>query len=345
MASAYKRPGSRFWWLKYRDASTGKLVRRSTGLDIALPDSKKKAKREAVLQTAREMAAPRTSERERWETWAGLYLNERYGGTGSHANALKALSHLMAFFQTHEIRTPRQLTYEHAGKFVNWHVATNGVKRNTACLHFVYLRVLMREARKRGFAENDETLGIRNTRAKAKEKNEIPIEHEWFIEWELAKKPKWMREQWLVLMCQGCRVAETAVPLDRIDTTAMTITFKIKGGRMHTALLHPDLLPLVQRARSEGRTHLIEGPPVGSWSPIWSDFFARRNLPYSIHCTRVTAITRLARRGASLLDICNFIGHSEEVNRIYRKLKPPDSRSVLGLLGAAASRPLGNDRP
>lgn len=348
MASVFLRPGSRFWWVKYRDPANGKLTRQSTGIDVVLSDARRRAKRIEAEWTAKEMAAPRSREKERWESWALQYLEDRYVGSGSLKTAKLALVDLLAFFRERDIRTPRQVTHDIACAFVPWRVSNKTLHRisqNTARLRFVYFGVLMSEAVRKGFAEFNPCRGLRIRRDVPKEKEEITPEHQAVIEAALREKPAWMGEQWLVLMRQGCRIAETAVPLSRIDTKAMTITFRIKGGKLHTAQLHPDLLPLIETARHEKRATLIQGPPVGSWSPIWSDFFARRGLPYSIHCARVTVITRLARGGASVLEICNLIGHSEAVNRIYRKLKPADSRRLLDILAGAPSLSTGSAKP
>jgi site-specific recombinase XerD len=361
MAHIFRRPGSRFFWIKYRDPGSGEVVRESTGWDEETPDVKQKLKRLRAEKHAKEMSAPRTNERERWEKWAYPYFEDRYRlKPGSLKNAKKALVDLMMFFQEKEIRTPRQVTYDIAAAFVPWRIAKRfrkrkevdasaptkpkkrkgdpktGVSRNTGRLRFAYFRVLMSEAVRRGFTDNNPCREVELQRDPAKEKNEITADDQAKIESELATKPQWMREQWMVLMRQGCRVAETAVPLERINTDEMTITFKLKGGRLHTASLHKQLLPLVERARAEGRTCLIEGPPSSSWPAIWSDFFTRRDLPYSIHCTRVTVITRMVRKGSSVTDVCNLIGHTEAVNKIYRKLKPKDSASLLDILDGAS---------
>lgn len=348
MASIFERPGSRFWWVKYRDPGTGKIQRKSTGIDKVLPDARRKAKGVAAKWTTKEMAAPRTREAERWETWARPYLDERYKDRGSLKNAILSLGDLMVYFQEKEIRTPRQVTHDIVSAFVPWRLSNKTlvkVKKNTALLRFVYFRILMGEAVRRGFAEFNLCRDAEHEREASKEKLEISEADQKKIESELLTKPQWMQDQWLVLMRQGCRVAETGTPMERIDEKAMTITLRLKGGWMHTAALHPDLLPMVARARSEGRKALIEGPPSGSWPAIWSDFFKRRKLPYSIHCTRVTVITRLARAGASVVDICNFIGHSQEVNRIYRKLKPADSLSLLSILAGAPTPSTDSEQP
>ena len=60
-------------------------------------------------------------------------------------------------------------------------------------------------------------------------------------------------------------------PWFSVDTERMVITFKIKGGRLHAAPLHPDLLPLVARARAENREYLVDLPADAS--SRWAKFF------------------------------------------------------------------------
>lgn len=348
MAFVFERPGSRFWWIRYRDPVTGKIVRRSTGIDVVSPDARRLAKREEADWTLKEMAAPRINEKEQWASWAEAYLNSRYEGSGSLKSALLAFRDLLTYFRELGIRTPRMVTYQVAAGFIPWRLSNKtigAIKPNTARLRFVYLSVLMSQAVRLGFCAANPCREVELRREPAKEKEEITTEHQALIEKELAIKPQWMRDQWLVLMRQGCRVGETSAPLRRINTDAMTITFRLKGGKLHTAQLHPDLLPLIAKARSEGRKHLIEGPPVGSWPAIWSDFFKRRGLPYSIHCTRVTVITRLVRSGHPQAEVCNFIGHTQAVSKIYQKLKPPDSMKLLATLAGAPTPSSDSGQP
>lgn len=349
MAKAYQRPGSRFWWIRYRDPGTGKVVRKSLGIDVVWPDAKRKAEREAIKRRDKELTTPKSNERERWETWAQGFIESRYAGTGSLKNAKLALADLVIYFQEKEIRTPRQVDYNLAADFVPWRVKgserLDPISYASARLRFVYFGVLMAEAVKRGFCEFNHCLQVRMKRAVSKEKPEITVKDQKKIEKALSKKPEWMQDCWRVLMCQGCRVTEAHVPMERIDTKRKTITFRLKGGKLHTATLHPELIPLVKKARAKGREFLVEGPPIGSWSPIWSDFFKRRELPYSIHCTRVTVITRLARADVPELKAVNFIGHSAAVSRIYRRLKPADSSDLLKSLGGVSIPSSGRRAP
>ena len=107
---------------------------------------------------------------------------------------------------------------------------------------------------------------------------------------------------------------------------------------MHTTTLHPDLLPLVARAREEKRPVLIPLPPSPARS--WKHIFRRAKLPdLSIHCSRVTVITRLIEGGATPLEVREFIGHaSDEIQAIYRRLKPSYAAGLTKLLGSKPPR-------
>ncbi|HWB58861.1 MAG TPA: hypothetical protein VG733_05185 [Chthoniobacteraceae bacterium] len=344
MASVYIREKSRFYWLKFRDPATFKITRRATSIDHTLPGAARKSRALAAEYTRKEMSAPgRHHAHENFEHWAEAYLRSRCKNPHTLVNTLKGLRDAFAFFREHGVASPRQLTFEVAAGYMAWRLSGKdlpAISHNTARVRFMVIRVLMRHAKLLGYCEVNCTRDIEIPGLPPKEKQEITAEDQAIIESVLQKKRQWMREQWLVLMRQGCRVAETIVPMNRIDERAMIITLKLKGGKLHTAALHPDLLPLVKLARKENRPTLIVGPP--NWSPIWCQFFQSLDMRYSIHCTRVTVITRLLREGHSPALVCAFIGHSEEVNVIYRRLKPPDSRSLLATLAGAPTPSRGN---
>lgn len=132
----------------------------------------------------------------------------------------------------------------------------------------------------------------------------------------------WMEESFLVAMRQGCRLREIQVPMDRIDVKGMVITFKVKGGKLHAAPLHKDLLPLVKKAKAEKRVCLVELPEQPS--PRWQKFFNAIGLGHlCFHCTRVSVVTRLCEAGFSESQTMAYVGHaSEAVHAVYRKMRP-----------------------
>lgn len=333
MASIYTRARSPFFWVKWRDPATGRLRQESTGIHVAAAGALQLVNRRRAELEVRELSAPKVRQGERWETWARDYFETRYAGTGSLKNALRALVDGLAFFRDHGAIIPRLLTYDIARQFVTWRKSAKtlpAIHHNTAKLRLVYLTILASEAVRRGMADGNPFREVKCTRLPAKRKQEITAEDQRRIEQLLADAKPWMREQWLVLMRTGCRIAETLVPLDRIDEQRMTITFRLKGGRLHTAPLHPDLLPLIATARHEKRRTLVVVPP--SYCAVWSGWFKMHGLPYSAHCTRVTVITRLLRANYSPAKVCALIGHSEEINVIYRRLTAPDVAELLTVL-------------
>lgn len=335
MASIYTRQRSPFFWVKYRDPATGRTRRESTGIRVAEVGAQQRANRRRAELEVKELSAPKIRQTERWEGWAREYFEARYAGS-SLKNALRALVDGLAFFREHDAPVPRLVTYEVARKFMPWRLSAKtlpAIHHNTAKLRMIYLSVLMSEAVRRGLADGNPFREVECRKIPAKVKREITVEDQREIERLLLSQKEWMREQWLVLMRTGCRISETIVPMERIDERCRTITFRLKGGKMHTTGLHPDLLPLVARARREQRPTLILAPP--SYGPIWSLWFKANGFPYSAHCTRVTVITRLLRANHSPAKVCALIGHSEEVNVIYRRLKPPDVCDLHATLSSA----------
>ena len=131
-----------------------------------------------------------------------------------------------------------------------------------------------------------------------------------------------MRDCFLVAMRQGCRLTETQVPLERIDLEKRVITFLAKGGRLHAAPLHPELVPLVRERAEAGCGTLVDLPAQPS--PRWGEFFKQVGLPHlTFHCTRVTVVTRLCEAGFSESQTMAYVGHSSTlVHALYRKMRP-----------------------
>jgi integrase len=137
---------------------------------------------------------------------------------------------------------------------------------------------------------------------------------------EAGPRP-WMEEAFLVGMRQGCRLMEIRCPMASVDTERMVITFQIKGGRLHAAPLHPDLLGLVEKARAEKREFLVNVPSDASKQ--WATFIRKIGFDYTFHCTRVTVVTRLCEAGFSESQTMAYVGHSSHlVHALYRKMRP-----------------------
>ena len=296
MASIFKRKGSPFWYVKYRDADSGLWKDRSTGIRVDLPDSKRKAKQQAFHLSCAESADRDVRSPERWDSWVWQYFDVRYGVESDERNktrirARSAWAAVGAYLAEKKVKVPRHLTYAAAAGYFEWRKARKRggrtITHNTA---------VMREAVRRGFADANCVRDVETRRERGKQKDAFTTEQLRSIEHALKLQdcPQWMREHYLVLSHQGCRCSEAFVPMDRVDEKNRTIVLRLKGGEEFTAPLHPDLLPLVATARAEKRTHLV--PLMRNAPKLWWNFFRSIRIEASVHWLRSTVITRMLRQ-------------------------------------------------
>lgn len=329
MAFIYIR--GNFFWIR-RQGISGEVVRESLGIPVDSEGGRLRARKKAAHWTAKELGGMGPKERRHWGAWVPEYLKTRYSKKSplslDRANA--AWEKISLFLTEQEILFASALTYRTAGLYVDWRITggkdRKAVNRNTAVTEFVFFRVVTKEALRREYSDIDPCRQIEVSMGPKKVKREITLDDQAKIEAALSDGPEWMREHWLVLMRQGIRCREAAVPLDRIDEKNGTIMFRLKGGRDFVAPLHKDLLPLVAKAREENRPVLV--PNMLHAPKYWYMLFHRLGMPYSVHCTRVTVITRLLRAKHTIADVCGYIGHTAEVNVIYRRINHNDVRSL-----------------
>lgn len=336
MASYFIRPDSRYYWIRYKTPS-GTWGQRSSGIVIADPGAKRKIAQQVADETAKEDF--QDSDGSAMLTrWVPAWIEYKYKkNKKSVSRAKNAWAHLSVFFEDRDIKHPGEVTYAVAHDFMRWRTTKKVGKKiaawNTAITEVRFLGAIMQEALRRGWIIANPCAKLCLQKEDPAPKRVISREEEELIFRELRErgKPKWMEESFLVAIKQGCRMREVEVPLSRIDTEAMTITFWVKGGRFHTAPLHPDLLPLVARAKAEKRETLVSLP--AQTSPRWSEFFELIKLEgLCFHCTRVTVVTRLCEAGFSESQTMAYVGHASElVHALYRKMRPS---AVAGLCNA-----------
>ena len=295
-----------------------------------------------------ELESGRGHPREHWDAWVPGFLGNRYAESGITLRRVEDYWHAVrAFLTARRVQAPRNLDYATAAGYVQWRVSTKlkgrKVRKNTAISELRFLKLLCREAVRQGYTNVNPCAEVETRLDPRKAKAEISEEDERKIEVVLNDAPQWMRDHWTVLICQGCRLREAEVPLDMIDEFRMEIAFRIKGGRTHRTTMHPALLPLLYRAREAGQKTLVK-IESGNPSRDWVRLFEKAGLKLSVHSTRVTVITRLLRKGFSAARVCAYIGHTEMVNVIYRRLQPADVRVLALELGVGPGLLLrGND--
>lgn len=276
------------------------------------------------------------------KVWVPRWIERHYQNPKSRARAFNCWAHLAAFLKLKKIEHPEEVNYGAIMDYMAWRTDRERCEKegrrlghwNTALTEVRILGSIMHEAVSQGWVLANPCARLRLGRRDVKEKREVFPEEQAEIEAKLAEDgvPQWMRDSWLVGIKQGCRLAEVKVPMERVDTALMAITFRVKGGRFHTAPLHKDLLPLVERRRKEKADHLVDLP--GNASKLWIQWLGNRGHgDLSFHCLRVTVVTRFARAGVAEAKAMEYVGHcSALVHGIYRKLRPGDVADLGGFL-------------
>lgn len=342
MASSFIRKDSPFYWVRFRKPD-GTWGQRSSGLRVDDPLSSRRLQCLLAEETGKETLERNEGGSALFRRWVPVFMKERYTNLHTKSGFAMMWSAMALFLEERKVTHPAEVSYRLMMDYIRWRVAPSAesrrrpVSRNTAITEVGRMGVLMQEAVRNGWvmANPCVRMGLRHDPVK-KEKRPITKEEERRIFNELKECKHgqwggWMGEMFLVAMRQGCRKSEVEVLLGEIDVKEMKIRFRIKGGRLHMAPLHKDLLPLVKRAVKEKRRVLVSVPPCAS--SRWRDLFDALGMPdLCFHCTRVTVITRLCEAGFSETQTMAYVGHSSaSVHRIYQKIRP----GALSQLGDA----------
>lgn len=351
--SVYERKDSPYWWIAYIDPAT---LRRRAISSRARRDEPLSYKR--ALDLGRKLAEDGRAARNaapgsHWSAWVTPWMRDKFSDP-TKARTLASELHrwrwVLAFLTERKIFGPQGVTYQLGLDFMAWrqeHKTRSGKgSYNNALGELRLLGRIMREAVRRGFvtASPLERMGLK--RKPAPEKPEITAAEIAAIRAALAKREgalplreRWMTISFEIALHQGCRHAETSLPLDAIDEKAGTIRLTQKGNRVFTTRLHDGLRPLIAALRAAGATHTCTHPKMAGKE--WHWFFkgrAERNWPgvaprICFHCTRVTVITRMARAGVPIQQAMAYVGHADqEIHRLYQRLQSPDLTRVQAAL-------------
>lgn len=360
MASLYKRNRSPCWWIKYRDAGSGKIVRRATQFKIGTALNAKHARAYCKQLSYEESITKTIAATENWDRWVVNWINAKYDNRYTKLRYLSSWDMLSMFLDKFEIPGPRALTREHCLKFVAWRTQPdlpNGKFKaapNTAKQEIAILSMIVNEAIRRGFAATNpcRQLGLKTRRVPLKpEYTDDDIE---VIRAAIDREPEpirtFLKNSSEIARYHGCRIAETYLnPMADVDILTVQqadgteikkgiIRFKAKGDRLHETVLHPKLIPLFEGLKAKGQTETY--PKLEGASGYWSRFLRRigmtkRKPGACFHSFRVTAVTRLARSSnVSEAKAMKFIGHaSTTIHRTYQRLRLEDLGAALDALG------------
>lgn len=340
MASFYERQRSPFYWLRVRGAD-GKWKDVSSGIRVGAVGALRKVQQRVAVETAKEGRLSNDGGVAMMRNWVPTWIGHYYQNRLSANRAMNAWAHLAVFLAKRGVLHPEEVTYGLCHDYMKWRTDVEACEAegrrlgnwNTALTELRILGSVMQEALSQGWILANPCARLRLGRKEVKEKRMVEREEQVEIERALAAEgvPQWMRDSWLVGIKHGARLKEVRVPMSMINTAVperAVIAFKIKGGKIHAAPLHKDLLPLLERRRAEGAKYLVDLPKNASRDWVrWLEKNGFHGL--SFHSLRVTVITRFALADVTAEKAMQYVGHCTELaHAIYRKLKPKDVASL-----------------
>lgn len=365
MASIYERKNSRFIWIKFRDPLTNKIRRESTEFLADDRIHRQRARELCAEKTFAESQTPRSTSAHRWDQWVPGFLQQRHALVASTlARKTAAWRQLSEYLLTIKVQTPQQLTRQHCLDYVAWRKAKGHlnsphqrrISHNTVLMELKCLSSIMQEAVRRQWCSANVCHRLEIARELPREKTELSNDQIRFIRSEIQKRKAraksdhdratsdFLEISFEIALAQGCRMAETYLPLSAINLEQMEITFTAKGNQRYIAPINPSLVPLLKRLQSEKRTHTYQRPRMGSL--LWFKFFSRLRLKRhdlrnaSFHSTRVTVVSRAERAGVPEKVAMALVNHSSTtVHRVYRKIKKTELSAVWGALRPLAGKP------
>lgn len=352
MANLFKRPQSPFWWIRYRRALTGERRAESTRLRYSVPLDTRRARELQAELTLKERRSSGVVSAQRWDRWVLPFLNQTYAHQQNTLKAyLTAWHALNLFLVQKEIWFPGQLTKQHCLEYAAWRKQAQlsagkyKASHNTAIYDLRILAIIMREAVARDFAAKNPCRELRLRREPTRrvrpafDAADIALVRD-KIESEPEPRRTFLRVSFEIARYQGCRVTETYLNPQtdvQLNGEIRTITFRAKGGKDHTAPLHPALVPLFQQLQVSGAVETYPKPKSHPGS-VWYCFLKRIGLKdkkpgICIHSARVTVATELARANVHEAKARKYLGHATAaVHQIYQRLGHDDLGEALNAI-------------
>ncbi len=243
------------------------------------------------------------------------------------------------FLAEHKIRTPQEIEYVHAQRYIDWRTKKKKrtgkvVCRNTAIYEVKFFAQIMEEAARRKLCASNPLVKLKLIKDDPDEKPEITDAEFRIILKALDDLPvekQWMKTSFLIAMHTGCRLSDTQVDRLMWDFERGTLTFlEPKGGRKRnfSIPLPSAIQPLLIEIDRENLKPKLKFPFQPSRK--WQHFYHTLGLDHlCFHCLRVTFITRLARNRVPLSHAMRLVNHaSTTIHRVYQRLGVEDVREI-----------------
>ena len=339
MATKYPKKRSPFWYVEFVDKDS---IRRnqSSGLRCDSPKDTAEADILVAKLTAAEVSRGLHGGvvEPRWE-FVPKFLKDHCRTDGTYQRYKNRWEWISLFLAEKKVRAPEDIVFAHGQAYVDWRTSFKKksgktVCRNTAIMEVKLFSQVMQQAVRLDLCSANPLVKLGLKKDEPDEKPEITDAEFAVILPALEEEPEWMKISWQIAMHTGCRLRDTRLPMDQLDLEGDRITFeKPKGGkkRAFSVPMPKALRPLLVSLR-DGRKATLEFPFQPSRQ--WQHFFRRVGLPHlTFHCTRVTYITRLARRGVPLSAAMRLVNHaSTTIHRVYQRLNVEDVREYADLV-------------
>lgn len=338
MAFIRKMRRSPYWYLVQRGFD-GKWRAASTGFRCDSPADTNKAKRLAQRKTLNEQKGWANITRgARFSAWVPTYLASRYRSRSEESlrRTEIAWSTINGFLIPAGVQFPRQVEYGHAQQFLAWRTSKKIRGRiaghNTARMELKFFSLIMDEAVRRDFADNNPFKGLVIPIAAQRRKKSLSDEEIAKIRVALRDEAPWMRIVFEIMLWTGCRFNESSIAVVNLDFAGNSITL-VDSKREHTdqrkyftVPMPPDLRPMLEEIVSSGASKTVELTREKNWR---FNRFLKAHCGATSHSLRVTFITRCHQSGMNERQAMRLVNHSSKpVHDVYSRLSVEDVRDA-----------------
>jgi hypothetical protein len=366
MASIYKRPGSPFWWVKFKDPQDGGTKRESTHIPHGDVASYRRALFLRDQRTQAETIHSQVSQTDAFQQWVPAYIDQQYSGNSNSLRLMRSRWRSFSIYlESIKAHHPAQITRRIVLGYVPWRMKegsyhSNGTRPlniNTVISEIKCMQVVLQECVSREIIPfNPATrLNIKPTphRIKSEPGPEQITKIREAISARLvnASTPselltaQFLEASFEIAFHQGLRMFETLFPLSCIDWENKCLNnLRTKGGKDFDPQINPGLMPFLERIKSEGRTHTyqpIKNPGIAWWcifnalrahDPSFKDV--------SFHSLRVRFISLLHRGGIPETVAMKMVNHSStSQHRVYRRVGSTEISKAWAVLAVYDTAP------
>jgi hypothetical protein len=349
MARLLKRPRSPFYYVEFKDAS-GAVRRESTKCKWGTRDGERAANRVLNKKASEEKQARTLPARSAFDQWVIPFIQQHATNDLTRAVYLNRWNVLTLFLNERDVKHPCQITYALCQEYVAWRVA-GGVTQNTARDDLGTLRLIMSEAVRRDYAVSNPCVNLRIKSVPRRERQELTDADIAAVRHELATGkqpdngcpwPRWMTIQFEIGLHTGRRISETKIAMATMDLERGEYTVRVKGGKIKTKPIHPDLLPLLRTITGE-YTHRIGPSHSGR---MWRLLFTKLGIEATFHNLRVSFVSRCRRAGIDRWTALQLCDHASAViHQHYNRYDDADLRAALAKLAIPKPSQCGTELP